>query len=409
MDTHLNKLIIELLKQKPDNVLKFINDWSATEIKNPAPQAQGSTETGNTEEAPAQTENAYEVKGEALNVETMNPEDCPKEDKGDWEQPEVMSDSDEEDDDVPALDDFRGQSKKLSGMQRASVSAEVFGSNNFKEEYVPTVVEKSEEAKARISTRLSQSFMFASLDEREKQIVLNAMKEHTYAKDDVVIKQGDDGEVLYCLDTGVLKCYRKMDKDAEYPGTFLKDYQPGEAFGELALLYNAPRAATIIANEASTCFSLDRDCFNSIVKDATVKRRERFEQFLNKIELLNELDVYEKGQLSDVLTVVNYAAGDVVIKQGETGTQFYLLEAGTADAIKTDAEGAEEIVFQYTQNDYFGELALLKDEPRAATIKATSALRVAWLDRGSFKRLLGPLESVLQRNTEKYSKFMKAD
>jgi cAMP-dependent protein kinase regulator len=180
-----------------------------------------------------ETENAYEVKGEALNVETMNPEDCPKEDKGDWEQPELVSDEDEEDDDdVPALDDFRGASKKLGDGQRASVSAEVFGSNNFKEEYVPTVVEKSEEAKARISTRLSQSFMFASLDEREKQIVLNAMKEHTYAKDDVVIRQGDDGEVLYCLDTGVLKCYRKMDKDAEYPGTFLKDYQPGEAFGE---------------------------------------------------------------------------------------------------------------------------------------------------------------------------------
>ena len=87
-------------------------------------------------------------------------------------------------------------------------------------------------------------------------------------------------------------------------------------------MYNAPRAATIIANEASTCFSLDRDCFNSIVKDATVKRRERFEQFLNKIELLNELDVYEKGQLSDVLTVVNYAAGDVVIKQ----VSFFILK-----------------------------------------------------------------------------------
>lgn len=234
------------------------------------------------------------------------------------------------------------------------------------------------------------------------------MKEHTFAKDDVVIKQGDDGEVLYCVDTGVLKCYRKMDKDAEYPGTFLKDYQPGEAFGELALLYNAPRAATIIANEASVCFSLDRDCFNNIVKDATMKRRMRFEEFLNKIELLNDLDTYEKGQLSDVLTIQNFAEGDSVLKQGDGGDQFYLIEEGTADAIKT-TDGADEVVFQYKENDYFGELALLKDEPRAATIKATSALRVAFLDRGSFKRLLGPLEAVLERNTEKYSKFMAKD
>jgi len=389
-------------------VLKFINDWSSTEMKKPDAPKEEAPVTGEGDQNVAPTENAYEVKGEALNVETINPEDCPKEEKGDWVEPECVSDEDDEEgDDVPALDDFRGASKKLSGMQRASVSAEVFGSNNLKTDYKPVVVEKSDEAKARISTRLGQSFMFASLDEREKKIVLDAMKEHTFEKDDVVIKQGDDGEVLYCLDTGVLKCYRKMDKEAEYPGTFLKDYQPGEAFGELALLYNAPRAATIIASETSTCFSLDRDCFNNIVKDATIKRRERFEEFLNKIELLNELDNYEKGQLADVLTVENYAEGDEIIKQGDTGSKFYLIEEGTADAVKT-TDGAEEVVFQYTENDYFGELALLKDEPRAATIKATSALRVAWLDRGSFKRLLGPLESVLERNTDKYSKFVKS-
>lgn len=390
-------------------MLKFINDWSGTEMTAPAPASEKEPVANNTQEPPAPTENAYEVKGEALDIETMRPEDCPKEDKGDYVEPEVVSDDDEEDDDeVPALDDFRGKAPKMSGQQRASVSAEVFGSNNLKAIYTPVVVEKSEEAKERISKRLGQSFMFASLDEREKKIVLDAMKEHTFAKDDVVIKQGDDGEVLYCVDTGVLKCYRKMDKDAEYPGTFLKDYQPGEAFGELALLYNAPRAATIIANEASVCFSLDRDCFNNIVKDATMKRRMRFEEFLNKIELLNDLDTYEKGQLSDVLTIQNFAEGDSVLKQGDGGDQFYLIEEGTADAIKT-TDGADEVVFQYKENDYFGELALLKDEPRAATIKATSALRVAFLDRGSFKRLLGPLEAVLERNTEKYSKFMAKD
>merc|ERR1711988_586223 len=159
------------------------------------------------------------------------------------------------------------------------------------------------------------------------------------------------------------------NKDEEGHGNQIKSYGPGESFGELALLYNAPRAATIIAAEDSVCFSLDRDCFNNIVKEAASKRRERFEEFLNKVELLQELDPYERGQLSDVLCVEHYKEGDKIINQGENGDKFFLVEEGTANAVKTN-DGAEEVVYQYKENDYFGELALLKDDVRAATIVA---------------------------------------
>jgi len=85
--------------------------------------------------------------------------------------------------------------------------------------------------------------------------------------------------------------------------------------------------------------------------------------------------------------------GHSIIKQGEQGNTFYLLVEGTCSAFIKDEQKMEKQVFEYKPNDYFGELALLRDEPRAATIKTTSATCiVAYIDRYAFKRLLGPLE-----------------
>lgn len=80
------------------------------------------------------------------------------------------------------------------------------------------------------------------------------------------------------MGTGTLSCQKLFPGNTE--ATFLKTYQPGEAFGELSLLYNAPRAATIIANEECQLWRLDRETFNHIVKDAANKKRAQYETFL---------------------------------------------------------------------------------------------------------------------------------
>ena len=61
---------------------------------------------------------------------------------------------------------------------------------------------------------------------------------------------------------------------------------------------------------------------------------------------------------------------------------------------------------QYKVGDYFGELALLKNEPRAANVLAKTKLRVVSLERNSFKRLLGPLDQILKRNMDAYSNYI---
>lgn len=158
--------------------------------------------------------------------------------------------------------------KKLQARQ--SVSAEAFGRFHVKAEFKPKVIPKTPEQNERITKRLGQAFMFQALDDKEKAIVVKAMAERIFKAGQTVIKQGDDGDVLYVVDDGKLDCFKKFSKDAA--DTYLKTYVPGESFGELALLYNAPRAASIICKEDAVLFSLDRATFNHIVKDATVRR-----------------------------------------------------------------------------------------------------------------------------------------
>ena len=150
--------------------------------------------------------------------------------------------------------------------QRAGISAEVFGEHNKKEDFVPPVFAKSPEVKERLKAKLLQAFMFNALDEGELDIVLDAVEEVQVKKGINVITEGDQGDCMYVLNEGSLAC-TKVFPGATEP-KHLKDYVPGEGFGELALLYNAPRAATITATTDSVVMKLDRGTFNHIVKDA---------------------------------------------------------------------------------------------------------------------------------------------
>jgi cAMP-dependent protein kinase regulator len=312
------------------------------------------------------------------------------------------SDESEEDDEIEDLP--ISLPKKQQG--RTSVSAEAFGNWNQKQAYIPKIIPKSSEVKSQLQDRLKKSFMFANLEEQERLIVLNAMEEKKFSSGDMVITQGDDGNELYFVESGKLECFKVFP--GESTPKVLKIYESGEAFGELALLYNTPRAASIKALSPSVCWVLDRECFNNIVKEAAIKKRERYDQFLSKVGLLKSMEPYERSQLSDCLNPIEYQPNETVIREGEWGECFYIIEQGTAKATKVLNPGCPpEDVKSYLPGDYFGELALIKGEPRAANIIATSHLKCVTLDRMSFKRLLGPVEEILKRDAEQYSKYSK--
>jgi cAMP-dependent protein kinase regulator len=87
------------------------------------------------------------------------------------------------------------------------------------------------------------------------------------------------------------------------------------SFGELSLLYNAPRAASIRAKTDSVCFALDRECFTHIVKEAACKKRERYEEFLKNLPLFKGIDPYYATKVADALSFREVKAGDIILKE----------------------------------------------------------------------------------------------
>lgn len=120
------------------------------------------------------------------------------------------------------------------------------------------------------------------------------------------------------------------------------------------------------------------------------------------VPLLKGMDVYERAKIADCIKETTFQQGDIVIKEGEEGNVFYIVIEGSAVAQKKKearVEGQKHhrqtssvtLKVYNSPGEYFGELSLLKDQTRAATVVATSTLKLAMIDRAFFKRILGPL------------------
>merc|ERR1711879_334635 len=116
-------------------------------------------------------------------------------------------------------------------------------------------------------------------------------------------------------------------------------------------------------------------------------RREKYDTFLKSVALFKSLDAYERSQIADALVPESFSMGECIVREDDPGDKFYILEQGHLYASKK-----EQRVMDYKPGDYFGELALLKNQPRAASVKVESAeAKVLSMSRASFNKMLGPL------------------
>lgn len=285
--------------------------------------------------------------------------------------------------------------------RRTSVSAESLNpATSANDNWSPPYHQKTDDQQNRLRAAVSGNFLFSHLDDDQSTQVLGALQEKPIPTKGIkVIQQGDVGDYFYVVESGSFDIYvnpsGKLEAGPDGLGNKVGTVGTGGSFGELALMYNAPRAATVISNEQSTLWALDRVTFRRILMDSAFQRRRMYEGFLEEVELLKTLTPYERSKIADALETKKYPPGTTIIKEGDVGESFYILESGEAEVYK---RGVDQPVKRYNKGDYFGELALLNDAPRAASVVSATEVKVATLGKNGFQRLLGPVEGIMRRN-----------
>lgn len=322
--------------------------------------------------------------------------------------------STEEEGPAVSLEEQQAENAKISqfatsgsGQRRNSVSAQPVSNDRLADWKGPPVhqksFEESERIKATIKVNESLQVLFGHLEGKNIDAVVGAMFARQVEVGDVVIQQGADGDYFYIVDRGVYDIYVKRQENL--PEERVMTAEAGQSFGELALMYNVPRAATVRCVQAGQLWCLDRECFQMLlITTENIKQRE-YTSFLSNVQVLNMLNTYELAKLNDLLTTELMDYGEEIVKQGEEGDAVYFLYEGECKAYM-DGEQGEVEVKHYTQpGEFFGELTLLHKQ-RQATVRVTSAAAVVLkLDKKDMDFSIASLDERLKEKARQYEAY----
>ncbi|KAL3307051.1 cAMP-dependent protein kinase type II-beta regulatory subunit, partial [Cichlidogyrus casuarinus] len=123
---------------------------------------------------------------------------------------------------------------------------------------------------------------------------------------------------------------------------------------------------------------MDRSTFRRIVLKAAFRKRQLYENLLEAVPLFHELDPYEKTSVADALVNKVFNDGQKIISQGESGNDMFFIEQGMVRiTIKQSQDDREFEISRLQKGAYFGELALITKQPRAANVYALGRTTVA--------------------------------
>ncbi|XP_059809557.1 cGMP-dependent protein kinase 1-like [Hypanus sabinus] len=246
---------------------------------------------------------------------------------------------------------------------------------------------KSSQSRNLIQDAFLENDFMKNLEMSQIQEIVDCMYPVEYTKDSCIIKEGDVGSMVYVMEEGKVEVTKE--------GVKLCTMMPGKVFGELAILYNCTRTATVKALTNIKLWAIDRQCFQTIMMRTGLIKHIEHTELLRSVPTFQDLQEDVLSKLADVLEETHYEEGDYIVRQGASGDTFFIISKGKVRVTQEQLSDEEATSPSFlSQGDWFGEKALQGEDVRLASVIAAEEVTCLVIDRDSFRQLTGGLSEV---------------
>lgn len=286
--------------------------------------------------------------------------------------------------------DAQKGAQKLKVVFAAPLQPMEFGS------FIAKEFPKSDADKHLIEGALTDNFVFSHLSEQRRVRLIGAFEPIDYEKGSDIIKEGDVGDYFYVIGSG--------EVDFVVGGANVGSVGSGSTFGELALLYQAPRAATCVAKEDCSLFRLDQEHFRRILMMQAEDQVSDVVKILRKVPYFKDLGHSKLNTIAANLNIKHFKDGEVITRSDDKEwiPRFSIITEGAIHVSDLRGGGADYKELTFRAGEFFGDAAIVTGKPIMATVKAEGDVTILSMNRETFVRVVGDnIEELVQLQFDK--------
>ena len=268
--------------------------------------------------------------------------------------------------------------KKIKSFKRMKSIRNIESEIN-NESKVLTIIKKrnfEKEDQELIENALKKNFYMKALNSITTLEIIKQMSLVSIKEDTIVFKEGLDGNYFYIIKEGQVEIYSNNE--------YKKTLKEGDTFGQLALLYQAPRTVTIKAITNCLFWIMERKHFRQIIDRINQIQFEENKRFIQSIPILSSIDSSQKAFLCSSLNKQIYDKNEYILREGLQLRCLFIIDEGVVECIDNN-----KVVGKIESGDYFGELSLLNNNKILCDFKTINKCTCYSISYATFKTILG--------------------